>query len=282
MESYEEWTAAQESETVSVDGHGLEMAYRDEGSGGEGGGPLVFLHGIPTNSYLWREVAPAFEDERRVIVPDMVGYGSSDMHDGFDRSIRAQEIAVEDLLSGLGIDSCTFVGHDLGGGVGLRLAAHRPDLVEELVLSNAVAYDSWPVQFVTDMGLPSFPRENEPEEVRETLGETFRQGVYGEADDAFVEGMVEPWASEEGAVSLSRAASATNTNHTTEIDPSTIEAGTLLLWGAEDEFQPIEYAERLAEDVDESELVALDEAYHWVVEDRPEAYREHLREFLDG
>lgn len=168
-----------------------------------------------------------------------------------------------------------------GGGVGLRLAAHRPDLVERLVLSNAVAYDSWPVQFVTDMGLPSFPRENDPEEVRETLVGTFRQGTYGEADEAFVEGMVAPWNSEEGVVSLSRAAVATNTNHTTEIDPSGIEAETLLLWGAEDEFQPVEYAERLDGDIADSELVGLEEAYHWVIEDRPEAYREHLRAFLD-
>lgn len=77
-------------------------------------------------------------------------------------------------------------------------------------------------------------------------------------------------------------ASGTNTSHTTEIDPSTIEGETLLLWGAEDEFQPIEYAERLEGDIDGSELVALDEAYHWAVEDRPEAYREQLRAFLDG
>lgn len=280
MMSYDEWAASQESETVTVDDHDLEMAYRDEGE--SGGEPLVFLHGIPTNSYLWAKIAPDFEDDYRVIVPDMVGYGNSTMSDDFDRSIRAQELAVEDLLAELGVDSCTFVGHDLGGGVGLRLATHRPDLVERLVLSNAVAYDSWPVQFVTDMGLPSFPRENDPEDVRETLSETFHQGVYGEADESFVEGMVEPWSSEKGVVSLSRAASATNTNHTTEIDPSEIEAETLLLWGAEDDFQPIEYAERLAEEVPESDLVALEEAYHWVIEDRPEAYREHLRAFLDG
>lgn len=277
MPSYDEWTTSQESTTVSVDGHDLDMAYRDEGEGT----PLILLHGIPTNSYLWREVAPAFEEEYRTIVPDMVGYGNSEMSDEFDRSIRAQEIAVEGLLDELEIDSCAFVGHDLGGGVGLRLAAHRPGLVEQLVLSNAVAYDSWPVQFITDIGLPSFPRENGPEEVEKMLAETFREGVYGEASETFIEGMVEPWSSEKGVVSLSRAAVSTNTNHTTEIDPSNIEAETLLLWGAKDDFQPVEYAERLESDIPSSELVALEEAYHWVIEDRPESYREHLQEFLD-
>jgi haloalkane dehalogenase len=277
MPSYDEWTTSQESVTVSVDGHEISMAYRDEGEGF----PVLFLHGIPTNSYLWREVSPAFEDEYRVIVPDMVGYGSSAMGDEFDRSIRAQEIAVEGLLDELEIDSCAFVGHDLGGGVGLRLAAHQPDRVKQLVLSNAVAYDSWPVEFITEIGLPSFPRENDPEEVREMLAETFREGAYGEPSEAFVEGMVEPWASEEGVVSLSRAAVSTNTSHTTEISPSKIDAETLLLWGGEDDFQPVEYAERLEEDIPNSELVALSEAYHWVIEDRPEAYRDNLQDFLD-
>ncbi|MCH7661738.1 MAG: alpha/beta hydrolase, partial [Euryarchaeota archaeon] len=188
---------------------------------------------------------------------------------------------IEGLLSELEIDSCAFVGHDLGGGVGLRLAAHQPDRVKQLVLSNAVAYDSWPVEFITDMGLPSFPRENNPEEVREMLAGTFREGAYGEPSEAFVEGMVEPWASEEGVVSLSRAAVSTNTSHTTEISPSKIDAETLLLWGGEDDFQPVEYAERLEEDIPNSELVALSEAYHWVIEDRPEAYRDNLQDFLD-
>ncbi|WP_418280642.1 hypothetical protein [Halorubrum sp. DTA98] len=48
--TYSEWTAAQERATVAVDGHDLEVAYRDEGTGD----PVVFLHGIPTNSYLFR------------------------------------------------------------------------------------------------------------------------------------------------------------------------------------------------------------------------------------
>lgn len=278
MPSYSEWTGKQETTTVTVDGHTVDMAYRDVGDGF----PVLFLHGIPTNSYLWREVAPAFEDEYRTIVPDMVGYGNSEMSDDFDRSIRAQEIAIDGLLDELEIDSCAFVGHDLGGGVGLRLAAHQPERVSQLVLSNAVAYDSWPVQFITDIGLPSFPRENSPEEVREMVAGTFREGAYGEPSEEFVEGMVEPWSSKDGVVSLSRAAVSTNTNHTTEIDPSEIEAKTLLLWGAEDDFQPMEYAERLDKDIAESELVALEEAFHWVIEDRPEAYREHLRKFLDG
>ena len=274
--SYDEWTAAQDSATVTVDDHDVEVAYRDEGTGD----PVVFLHGIPTNSYLFRDQFEAVAAERRAIAPDMVGYGNSAMDDGFDRSIRAQEQAVRELVDELGVDTIDFVGHDLGGGVGLRYAAGTPDAVDKLVLSNSIAYDSWPIQTITDLGLPETARETSVDELQEMLDDLFRDTLMGDDhDEAFLEGMKEPWASEEGVTSVVRNASATNTSHTTEIDPSDVTADTLLLWGTEDEFQPVRWAERLEEDIASCELLGL-EANHWVPEDRPEAFTDHLTEFL--
>jgi len=275
---YDDWRDRQQSTTVPVDDHDLEVAYYDEGEGE----PIVFLHGIPTSSFLWRAVAEPLSEDYRVIVTDMVGYGQSAMHDGFDRSIRAQEEMIDGLVDELGFDRFTFVGHDLGGGVALRYAAHEPDAVERLVLSNAVAYDSWPVESIGEIGLPEMPEENSVEDVQEMLDGLYRDTLVGEADEAFLEGMKTQWDSEEGVVSLSRNAIATNTSHTTEIDPSEIEARTLLLWGADDEFQPLENAERLADDVADAEVVGLDDARHWVMEDRPDAYLDELESFLEA
>ncbi|MDF9744327.1 alpha/beta fold hydrolase [Natrinema salsiterrestre] len=275
---YETWSDGQEKTTVTVDDHELEVAYYDDGDGD----PVVFCHGIPTSSFLFREVAPPLSDEYRVIAPDMVGYGNSAMHDGFDRSIRAQEAMIDGLLEELGLETITFVGHDLGGGVGLRYAAHNPDAVETLVLSNGVCYDSWPIQTIVDLGLPSTIDGMSPDDLQEMLEGLFRDTLAGEPDEAFVEGMLAPWDSEEAVVSVSRNAIGTNTSHTTEIDPSEITARTLLLWGADDEFQPISYAERLDEDIADTELVGLDDANHWVMADRPDAYGDRLREFLAG
>lgn len=276
MPSYDEWTQAQDRATVSVDGNEVEVAYHDEGSGD----PVLFLHGIPTNSFLWRDVIEPIAEERRVIVPDMIGYGNSSMYDGFDRSLRAQEAAIEGLLEHLGVDRLSLVGHDLGGGVLLRYAVHHPDAVEKLVLSNSVAYDSWPIDTVTELGLPETARENDVDDIQGMLDGLFRQTLSGEASEEFLEGMKTPWDSEEGVTSLVRNAAGTNTSHTTEIDPGEVTAETLLLWGADDEFQNVEWAERLEDDIDGAELVGLDDATHWVMEDRPEAYRERLAEFL--
>ncbi|WP_049924695.1 alpha/beta fold hydrolase [Halopiger djelfimassiliensis] len=275
---YDTWTETQETATVTVDEHDLEVAYYDDGSGD----PLLFCHGIPTSSYLWRDVAPPLSDDYRVIVPDMAGYGNSAMHDGFDRSIRAQEAMVDGLLAELGLETVSFVGHDLGGGVGLRYAAHNPGAVETLVLSNAVCYDSWPVESILELGLPATIEEMSVGDARDLLEGIFRTTRYDDPEEAFVEGLLAPWDSETAIVSLSRNAIGTNTSHTTEIDPSDVSARTLLLWGAEDEFQPIDFAERLETDVPDATLVGIDEASHWVMADRPDAYRERLREFLEA
>ncbi|QSW99595.1 alpha/beta fold hydrolase [Haloterrigena alkaliphila] len=283
MADHESWSDDQATTTVTVDGHDLEVAYHEDGPDAADGGdepPVVFVHGIPTWSFLWRDVVPAVAEERRTIAPDMVGYGNSAVSDDFDRSIRAQEAMLEGLLEDLGIDRIVLVAHDIGGGVALRFAAHNPDVVDQLVLSNAVCYDSWPVEFVSNLGLPS-TADLEREELEGRLDSAFVDGAYGDADPEFVEGMKAPWLTDEGHLSLVRNAVATNTNHTTEIDYDAIDAETLLLWGEDDVMQPYDYAERLADDLADAELAPLSDAYHWVPEDRPDAYADRLLDFLE-
>lgn len=279
---HEQWGDEQERTTVTVDGHEVGMAYRDAGpADGEARDTLVFVHGIPTWGYLWRLIAPAFEDEFRVVVPDMVGYGNSDAGEGFDRSIRAQEAALDDLLDQLGVESFTFVGHDIGGGAALRFAAHQPDRVDRFVASNLVCYDSWPVEFIVNLGLPR-TAEMDPEEFEGQLDFAFADGAAAEdPDPLFVEGMKAPWRREGGQRAISRAAVSTNTNHTTEIDYGAIDAELLCLWAEDDLMQPIEYGERLAEDVG-GDVVRLSDAYHWVPQDAAADYRKELAAFLDG
>ena len=181
--THDEWTDTQTSHHVTVDGHDLEVAYYDSGAGD----PVVFLHRIPTNSFLWRDVLSPIEAERRVIAPDMIGYGNPSMYDGFDRSLRAQEGAIEEALD---LGTVTLVGHDLGGGVFLRYAAHNPGAVDKLVLSTSVTYDSWPIQTITDLGLPETAREASVEELQGMLDGLMRDTLYGDdASEEFIDGM---------------------------------------------------------------------------------------------
>jgi len=269
------WSESQTETTVTVDGRDLSLAYRDEGDGA----PVVFLHGIPTWSFLWRQVAPPLEGQFRTVVPDLVGYGNSDRRDTFDRSIRAQEQALAGLVDRLGLDQFHVVGHDIGGGVALRYADRTDGRVDKLVLSNATAYDSWPVEYITDLGLPR-TLEMDADAFREELDRAFVDGLErADPTPEWTEGMTDPWLREDGRRAFARAAVATNTNHTTEIDYGAIDAELLCLWGGADGEQPVEDARRLVEDVG-GEVVAFDDAGHWVTEDRPAAYRDRLDAFL--
>ena len=63
-----------------IDVNGKQMAYVDEGSGDT----VLFLHGNPTSSYLWRNIAPHVEDTNRIVIPDLIGMGDSEKLDGED------------------------------------------------------------------------------------------------------------------------------------------------------------------------------------------------------
>ncbi|QLG29353.1 alpha/beta hydrolase [Halorarum halophilum] len=277
---HHDWADAQVERTVAVDRHDLDYAVYEAGADNDGP-PVVFLHGIPTWSYLWRDAAPALAEHRHVLAPDFVGYGNSSNRDGFDRSVRAQTVALADFLAERPGNDVDFVAHDIGGAVALRYAAARPEAVGRMVLSNAACFDSWPVEFVNSLGVPGETEGWDDEELDDKLDFLFAEGAYDEADPEWLAGMKAPWKRDGGRTALARAAVSTNTNHTTEIEYGDITADLLCLWGGEDVLQPAENGERLvAETAGDGEVVALDEAYHWVTQDRPEAYREHLLDFL--
>jgi pimeloyl-ACP methyl ester carboxylesterase len=188
------------------------------------------------------------------------------------------------LLDSLGYDRVQVVAHDIGGGVALRLACHT-DCVERLVLSNGVCYDAWPTEFINDLANPYAAREWGRRDVESILEKDFAAGTYDPADatEEFVEGMKAPYLERDRSyVALSRNASATNPNHTMELDLSDVTAPTMLLWGEDDgEIGPA-WAERLAEDLPVEATTYLAEAKHWVMQDRAGAYRAALADFLDA
>jgi haloalkane dehalogenase len=111
---------------------GLRMAYLDEGAGE----PVVFLHGEPTWSFLWRTVIPPVRDAAyRCIAPDLLGFGRSDKPTDMDwYSYDRHSNAVARLFEALDLRGATVVVHDWGGPIGLRVAVEQPERVARLVI----------------------------------------------------------------------------------------------------------------------------------------------------
>ena len=256
----------------------LTMAYSDAGTGE----PVVLLHGIPTWSYLFHDVIPLLEPHCRVLAPDLLGHGYSDRRDRFDRSLTAQTAAVLALLDHLGIEQATFVGHDTGGGVALILGVEHRERVRRLVLTNVVAYDSWPIGDMIALSDPTWSAKA-PAEVADFVASGLPDGIHNSErlTDSFRAGIIAPYSDREGQISLIRNASALNTNHTMALVDrhQEIAAPTLLLWGIHDPWQRISDAERLAEEIEGSRLERL-EASHWVPQDAPIEFADAVIDFL--
>jgi haloalkane dehalogenase len=111
---------------------GLRLAYIDEGDGP----PVVFFHGEPTWSFLWRKVIPPVRDAGyRCIAPDYAGFGRSDKPTDiawytYDRHVSL----MAGLLEGLDLNGATAVVHDWGGPIGLRLAVDNPEWFARMVI----------------------------------------------------------------------------------------------------------------------------------------------------
>ena len=113
---------------------GLRLAYLDEGQGPT----VVFFHGAPTWSFLWRKVIPPVRDAgHRCIAPDFAGFGRSDKPTDiawytYDRHVELMAL----LLERLDVRDATAVMHDWGGLIGLRLVVEHPERFSRLVIMD--------------------------------------------------------------------------------------------------------------------------------------------------
>lgn len=123
------------------------------------GDPIVFLHGNPTSSYLWRDVIPHLEGFGRCIAPDLIGMGDSDKLEpsGPDRYRFVEHRAhLDALLEALGVrENVTLVLHDWGSALGFDWARRHPDAVRGIAYMEAIVqpltWDQWPTGPIRDL-----------------------------------------------------------------------------------------------------------------------------------
>ena len=255
------------------------IAYREAGPPD---GPVALLvHGYPESSYMWRDVLPAVADAGwRAIAPDLPGFGDSpaDPPGTWERQIEA----LQRLHDGLEPGPVALVVHDWGGLIGLRWACDHPEAVRAMVISDTGFFSDGKWHGMAD----ALRAEGQGEELmegmtREGLGAVLAQSSAG-IDDAAVDEYWKAFGDEDrrrGQLELYRS------GDFSKLEPyegklAELRVPTLLLWGEDDPFAPVASAHRFRKEIPGSELVVVEGAGHFVIEDEPERCAREIADFL--
>jgi pimeloyl-ACP methyl ester carboxylesterase len=269
-----------------VDGVRLNVVHHGSGDGL----PVLLLHGVPTSSYLWRDVQRDLEHAHRTFAPDLVGLGSSERPSSGRYDFASQAALLLSLLDSLGLDRVAVVGHDVGGGVAVHLASLAPSRVAALVLVDSPLHaDTWPVPAIRALAAPVLGELQGglmrlvPDAGARYLASQLSRGLRASELSARAAAQyAAPLLSADGSrglLALIRAA-----------DPAAVEAAfdlvradpppTLVLWAEGDVWFSPAVGRRIAGDVPGASYVEVADAGHFLPEDRPERVAEELAGFL--
>jgi haloalkane dehalogenase len=261
------------------------IAYREAlPDGWDGSGQTVLLvHGYPTSSYLWRNVLPAIAAVgARAIAPDLPGFGDSDpdLPGTWERQIAN----VERFRRALELDRVILVVHDWGGLIGLRWACDNSDAVGALVITDTGFFPDgrW-------HGMAQTLRtEGEGEQLldnvsRELFGAALRQ-ISPEIPDDALDEFWKAYGSDErrrNQLDLYRS------GDFEKLEPyrgklTALGVPAKIIWGATDEFAPIAGAHRFKKELPEADVVVLDDAGHFLMEDDPDRVAREVADFVNA
>lgn len=257
-------------------------------AGPQGGTPVVFLHGMPTSAYAWRDVMRAMHEEHECIAFDWPGFGSSakPRHAGMTHRARADHLAA--VLDALRVPRAHLVAHDLGGPAAALFAVENPARVASLALlgTTVLRRDDRAAMPALAPLVPLVRGLARPLLQRGAFDLAFKQGLHRPervpksvldhhwklaTRDGGKRALVEEWAQlHEGAPTLDAI----------RAKAGELRAPVLVLFGAEDRLLPPPAAERLAKVFPRATLQLLPGAGHFVMEDAPEEVADRLLSFL--
>ncbi|MEY2476563.1 MAG: hypothetical protein QOG87_1878 [Actinomycetota bacterium] len=255
------------------------------------GTPLVFVHGLLTNSLLWRKVVPTLAEHHRCIVPDWpLGSHPESMRADADLSPDGLVAVTVAVLDGLGLERAVLVGNDTGGALSQLVAARHSDRVTALVLTNCDAYDNFPPRIFA----PLMMAARVPGGLA-ALAQLLRIRALWRLPVAFGwlakhplhPGVVTAWltpARTDGGVrrDLAKALQGIDPRYTLDAARAlrSFERPVLLAWAPEDRLFPIAHAERLATELPDATVERVDDSYTFVPEDQPARLAQLIAAFV--
>ena len=252
---------------------GIRLAYDDLGQGQ----PLVFIHGHPFNRSMWDAQISHFRDRYRLILPDLRGYGETDVT---TPRVMLDEMALDilHLLDMLNIDKAIFCGLSMGGQILLDLYRLAPSRVQALMIADSDARGETPASREQRLAKADDILQKG---MRRHTDETIHQYI---AAAAMHNPEVYPplhrmmsGTKPEGAAAAHRGR-ADRRDHTAIL--GSIVAPALIIVGSEDYFTPLPIARIMSEGIPAAQLAVVDGAGHLPNMEKPDLFNKILDEFL--
>jgi pimeloyl-ACP methyl ester carboxylesterase len=233
---------------------------------------------------MWREVIPVLSKYFRVIAPDLLNYGQSEMPERADVSINAQQRILFGLLDSLGVRRAHVVAHDIGGGVAQLMAVKRPERFDRLVLIDSICFDSWPIPEFEPLQKPGAEADMALDDFVEMIRGFMPKGVVDTQvmTNTVIDLYTKPWSTEKGKQAFFRNLRRLNSEYTLAISEELqqLPHSTLIVWGEKDPFQKPAYGPRLEQAIPNAQLTVIDDVGHFLLEEKPEEICTLIRDFL--
>ena len=258
---------------------GGEIAYDALGYGP----PVILVHGTPSRSYVWREVASRLADRFTIYVFDLLGFGESERREGLDVSIAAQARLLAELVETWGLEEPAVAGHDIGGAITLRshLLEHVP--FSRIALIDAVVLRPWITPTTRHVKAHLDVYQTMPTAVFESIvASHLRTATYEPMDETAFEAYLDQWSGDLGQRLYLQKDSQLDEDDTDAFEPllPSIEVPVRIVWGEHDAWLPPTTAGRLNETIPNSDLRVLPGTGHFAMEDNPDEVAAALEEFF--
>lgn len=262
-----------------------QLHYVDEGQGDV----LLMLHGNPTWSFFYRNLAKYFSKKNyRVVIPDHMGCGLSSRPQDYEYTLQTHIDNLAELVKKLNLSQITLVVHDWGGAIGMGLATRYPHLIKKMVIMNTAAFRSVEIPMRINI-------------LRNPIGEWFIRSFNGFAGPATImasttklspiikKGFVLPYHDFKSRIATAKFVQdiPMKESHPTyktlqgiEEKLKSLNVPVLLLWGEKDFCFTMNFQKRWKDIFPNARAITYPLAGHYLLEDEPSAVIKEIEQFL--
>jgi pimeloyl-ACP methyl ester carboxylesterase len=249
-----------------------------------GEGPAVVLvHGTPSWSYVWRNVAPKLARKFQVFAYDLCGYGDSEQREGQDVRLRAHAKTLRELLDHWGVKKPHLVGHDFGGATVMGAHLVEGAAVSSITVADAVVLNPWGTPYAQLVKANPGVFASLPSYVHLAIvASHLHTAINRRTDREDIDPYLGPWSTAEGQRAYIRTFEQFDHDYTALLETlyPKLDIPVQIIWGENDRWVDASVGRRLQQMVPGSQMTLMPDAGHFITEDIPGAVANAIETFV--